>query len=232
MSERVFNLPNVITLLRLAAVPIVAWLILQQRWEAACWLFLAAAVSDGIDGLLARWLNQLTQLGAALDTVADKALGLVTLVMLTQAHAIPLWVTLAILLRDSVIVLGALSYRGLAGHLEIHPTWLGKTHMFAEFTLLALVLGGLAGLLALDDWRQPLFVTVFAIAVVSGVQYVWIWSAKARRERADPSRSDALHCNGRCCWRADSQPDLTRYMAASAARIRASSSVPSSGYSA
>ncbi|MDO9387805.1 MAG: CDP-alcohol phosphatidyltransferase family protein [Thiobacillus sp.] len=183
MSERVLNLPNAITLLRIAAVPVVGWLILQQRWEAACWLFLAAAISDGIDGLLARWLDQLTQLGAALDTVADKALGVVTLVMLTQAGAIPLWVTLAILLRDSVIVLGALSYRGLAGHLEIHPTWLGKTHMFAEFSLLALVLGGLAGLLALDDWRLPLFVTVFIIATASGMQYVWIWGAKARRER-------------------------------------------------
>ena len=183
MSERVLNLPNAITLLRIAAVPVVGWLILHERWEAACWLFLAAAVSDGIDGLLARWLDQLTQLGAALDTVADKALGVVTLVMLTQAGAIPLWVTLAILLRDSVIVLGALSYRGLAGHLEIHPTWLGKTHMFAEFSLLALVLGGLAGLLALDGWRLPLFVTVFAIATASGAQYVWIWGAKARRER-------------------------------------------------
>jgi len=75
-------------------------------------------------------------------------------------------------------VLGALSYRGLAGHLEIHPTWLGKTHMFAEFTLLALVLGGLSGLLALDDWRLPLFAAVFFIAVASGVQYVWIWSAR------------------------------------------------------
>jgi cardiolipin synthase len=180
MSERVLNLPNVITLLRIAAVPGVAWLILQQSWEAACWLFLAAAVSDGIDGLLARWLNQLTQLGAALDTVADKALGVVTLVMLTQAGAIPLWVTIAILLRDSVIVLGALSYRGLAGHLEIHPTWLGKTHMFAEFSLLALVLGGLAGLLPLHDWQLLVFVGVFVIAVISGVQYVWIWSAKAR----------------------------------------------------
>ena len=183
MSERVLNLPNAITLLRIAAVPVVGWLILHERWEAACWLFLAAAVSDGIDGLLARWLDQLTQLGAALDTVADKALGVVTLVMLTQAGAIPLWVTLAILLRDSVIVLGALSYRGLAGHLEIHPTWLGKTHMFAEFSLLALVLGGLAGRLALDGWRLPLFVTVFAIATASGAQYVWIWGAKARRER-------------------------------------------------
>lgn len=183
MSERVFNLPNVITLLRLAAVPGVAWLILQQRWDAACWLFLAAAVSDGIDGLLARWLNQLTQLGAALDTVADKALGVVTLVMLTQVGAIPLWVTLAILLRDSIIVLGALSYRGLAGHLEIHPTWLGKTHMFAELSLLSLVLGGLAGLLSLGDWLHALFVAVFVIAVASGVQYVWIWGAKVRRER-------------------------------------------------
>jgi cardiolipin synthase len=183
MSERIFNLPNVITLLRIAAVPVVGWLILHERWEAACWLFLAAAVSDGIDGLLARWLNQMTQLGAALDTVADKALGVVTLVMLTQASAIPLWVTLAILLRDSVIVLGALSYRGLAGHLDIHPTWLGKTHMFAEFSMLALVLGGLAGLLALDDWRLLLFATVFVIAVASGMQYVWIWGAKARHER-------------------------------------------------
>ncbi len=169
--------------LRLAAVPVVAWLILQQRWEAACWLFLAAAVSDGIDGLLARWLNQMTQLGAALDTIADKALGVVTLVMLTQAGAIPLWVTLAILLRDSIIVLGALSYRGLAGHLEIHPTWLGKTHMFAEFVLLTVVLAGLGKILMVDAWLTLLFASVFVIAVISGVQYVWIWSTKARRER-------------------------------------------------
>jgi cardiolipin synthase len=183
MRERVLNLPNIISVLRLVAVPGVAWLILQQRWEAACWLFLAAAVSDGIDGLLARWLNQMTQLGAALDTIADKALGVVTLVMLTQAGAIPLWVTLAILLRDSIIVLGALSYRGLAGHLEIHPTWLGKTHMFAEFMLLTIVLAGLGGLLAVDAWLTPLFASVFVIAVISGVQYVWIWGTKARRER-------------------------------------------------
>lgn len=185
MSERVLNLPNIITLLRLAAVPVIAWLILQQRWEAASWLFLAAAVSDGIDGLLARWLNQMTQLGAALDTIADKALGVVTLVMLTQVGAIPLWVALTILLRDSIIVLGALSYRGLAGHLEIHPTWLGKIHVFAEFALLALVLANLGKIWVVEAWLGVLFAAVFVIAVISGVQYVWIWSAKARRARAE-----------------------------------------------
>lgn len=186
MSQRILNLPNLISMLRLAAVPVVGWLILNERWEAACWLFFAAAVSDGIDGFLARWLDQMTPLGAALDSVADKALGLVTLVMLTLEEAIPMWVTLAILVRDTIIMLGALSYRGLAGHIEIHPTWLGKTHMAAEFALLALVLAGLAGLLALEGWLQPLFTVVFVVAVTSGVQYVWIWGAKARRERLRP----------------------------------------------
>ena len=183
MSERNLNIPNAITLLRLLAVPVVAWLILEARWEAACWLFLAAALSDGIDGLLARWLRQTTALGAVLDAVADKALGLTTLLMLTQSGVIPWWVTLAILVRDTVIVLGALSYRGLAGHLEIHPTWLGKTHIFVEFALLALVLGHAAKLIDLGIWQIPLFGIVFAIAAASGIQYVWIWSGKARRER-------------------------------------------------
>lgn len=184
MSERIVNLPNGITLLRLAAVPVIAWLIVGRYWEAACWLFLAAAVSDGVDGLLARWLNQMTAIGAALDTVADKALGVVTLVMLTEMGAIPLWLTVAILVRDTIIVLGALSYRGLAGHLEIHPTWLGKTHVFAEFALLALVLANLGRVVSVDPWLNQLFIASFLIAVVSGLQYVWLWGTKAHRERA------------------------------------------------
>jgi cardiolipin synthase len=177
------NLPNLITLLRIVAVPALAWLILQERWVAACWLFFAAAVSDAIDGFLARRLGQMTPLGAMLDTIADKTLGVVTLVMLTYEQAIPLWVAAAILLRDGVIVLGAVSYRGLAGHLDIHPTLLGKTHMAAEFTLLALVLAGLAGILDTQAWLPAIFGAVSAVAVASGVQYVWIWGGKALRGR-------------------------------------------------
>jgi cardiolipin synthase (CMP-forming) len=129
---------------------VVAWLILQQRWEAACWLFLAAAVSDGIDGLLARWLNQITQLGAALDTVADKALGVVTLVMLTQVGAIPLWVTMAILLRDSGHRAGCIELpragrpSGNPSHLAWQDSHVCRIHAADAGA------GGLAGLLALD----------------------------------------------------------------------------------
>jgi cardiolipin synthase len=181
MNERILNWPNSVTLLRLLAAPGVVWLIDVQAWQGACWLFLAAALTDGLDGFLARWLAQRTAFGATLDTVTDKALGLGTLITLTQAAAIPWWVTLGILARDTVVVLGALSYRGLAGHLDIHPTWLGKTHTFAEFALLALVLADLAEIVELDQWAATLFALVFAIALASGLQYVWIWGRKARR---------------------------------------------------
>ena len=184
MGERVINLPNGLTLLRVAAVPVIAGFIAQEAWRLACWVFIAAAVTDALDGFLARRLNQTTAVGAALDTLADKALGVVTLVTLTQAGALPLWLTATILSRDTIIVVGALSYRGLAGHLDIHPTWLGKTHVFAEFALLGLVLGNLAGLVPVDPWLGELFLVSFAIAVASGVQYVWLWGFKAWRERA------------------------------------------------
>ena len=183
MGERIINVPNAITLLRLLAAPVVVWLIFDAQWQAACWLFLIAALSDGLDGFLARRLAQTTAFGATLDAVTDKALGLGTLLALTRMDAIPLWVTLAILLRDAVIVLGALSYRSLAGHLEIHPTWLGKTHTFVEFVLLALVLADLAQIIQLGAARWPLFALVFAIATVSGIQYVWIWGGKVRHDR-------------------------------------------------
>ena len=183
MRERWLNVPNVITLARLAAVPAVGWLIHTHEWAAASAVFLVAALSDGLDGFLARSLGQTTKIGAALDPVADKALGIVTLVMLSLEGEIPWWVTLAILTRDTVIVLGALSYRRLAGQLEIRPTRLGKAHTFAEFALLLLVLGALAGWLQPGGWIMALFVGVTAIALASGAQYVWIWWAKARRER-------------------------------------------------
>jgi cardiolipin synthase len=179
MSERIVNVPNAITLLRLLAAPAVVWLVLHAQWQAACWVFLVAALSDGLDGYLARRLGQ---------TTADKALGLGTLVTLTRMDTIPLWVTLAILLRDTVIVLGAFRYQHRMGHLEIQPTGLGKTHTFVEFALLVLVLADMAKIIRLGIWQWPLFAGVFAIAVISGIQYVWIWSGKARREEPRPTR--------------------------------------------
>ena len=180
------NLPNAITLLRLLAVPGVAWLLETAHHAAAFWLFLAAALSDGIDGFLARRYGWITPLGALLDTLTDKALGITTLLLLTWQDLIPWWVAGAIVLRDAVIVLGALAYRSLAGHLDIQPTWLGKTNTFLEFALLCVVLAQAALLLPLGGLVKLLFLVVFATTVGSGVHYVVVWSRRYRRERLLP----------------------------------------------
>lgn len=182
MQEKAFNLPNAITGIRLMGVPATIWFMLEDQWAVATWVFLIAAATDGLDGFLARRLNQTTAIGAALDTVTDKALSLSVLMVLTSFELVPVWVALAIVIRDAVIVIGALAYRGMAGHLEIQPTLLGKTNTFAEFAMLALVLGHQAGIVPGEDWVRPMFWLVFAATVASGMQYVWVWGNKARRE--------------------------------------------------
>lgn len=182
MQEKAFNLPNAITGIRLMGVPATIWFMLENQWAAATWVFVIAAVTDGLDGFIARKFNQTTAIGAALDTVTDKALCLSVLMVLTSFELVPVWVALAIVIRDAVIVVGALAYRGMAGHLEIQPTLLGKTNTVGEFAMLALVLGHQAGIVPGEDWVRPMFWLVFATTVASGMQYVWIWGNKARRE--------------------------------------------------
>lgn len=182
MEEKAFNVPNAITGVRLMGVPATIWFMMENQWAVATWVFLVAASTDGLDGFLARKLNQCTAIGAALDTVTDKALSLSVLMVLTSFELVPVWVALAIVVRDAVIVVGALAYRGMAGHLEIQPTFLGKTNTFAEFGMLALVLGHQASIVPGEYWVIPMFWLVFATTVASGMQYVWIWGKKARSE--------------------------------------------------
>jgi len=179
MQEKAFNLPNAITGIRLMGVPATIWFMLENQWAAATWIFVVAASTDGLDGFLARRLKQTTAIGAALDTVTDKALCLSVLMVLTSFELVPVWVALAIVIRDAVIVVGALAYRGMAGHLEIQPTLLGKPNTFAEFAMLALVLGHQAGIVPGEDWVRPMFWLAFATTVASGMQYVWVWGKRA-----------------------------------------------------
>jgi cardiolipin synthase (CMP-forming) len=179
-SEMIGNIPNALTFLRLALVPAVIFWLDQGRYDWAFYGFLAAAVSDGLDGFLARALNQQTPLGAALDPVADKLMLVSTAVMLAWMEVLPLWVGIAILTRDVIIVAGAVSYHRVKGNLEISPTRFGKFNTFLEFGLITLVLADLSILLEIPaDLLYHLFWLVFLSTVASGGQYVWIWGKKA-----------------------------------------------------
>ena len=173
------NVPNVITLIRLALVPITAWLLWQGSYGLALVVFLTAALSDFLDGVIARTFDQRSALGAALDPVADKLNMFVATVMLAWQELLPLWLAVAIVLRDVVIVSGALAYRAAIGKIEIAPTMLSKVNTFIEFGVLLTVLASAAGWIDAGHWLPAIFVLVFVTVVASGMQYVWVWGRKA-----------------------------------------------------
>ena len=171
------NLPNLLTLLRLFLVPVIFYALARGFFAVALVIFFAAAITDALDGWIARHYHLQTRLGAVLDPVADKLLVVTTVITLTWLQRIPLWLTVAVISRDLLIVGGGLLYLLLIGKFSIHPTLLSKWNTALQFVVIVLVL-----LEASSGWQMPLlpvFVLVFVTAVASGGQYVWVWSRKA-----------------------------------------------------
>jgi cardiolipin synthase len=176
----VFTLPNAITFARLCAVPAAVWLVLQHRLDLAFWVFLAAGISDGVDGWLARVRNARSRLGAILDPVADKALLVSIYVTLAAIGVLPDWLAILVVFRDLVIV-GGVIVLYLAGQPPaIEPILLSKANTVLQIALaaLALLVAGFglpgAGLVAALVWL------VAASTFASGAVYVW---QAARRPR-------------------------------------------------
>ncbi len=175
-----FTLPNAITFARLCAVPAAVWLVLQHRLDLAFWVFVAAGVSDALDGWLARVRNARSRLGAILDPVADKALLVSIYVTLAAVGVLPDWLAILVVFRDLVIVGGVIMLYLLGQQPAIQPILLSKANTVLQIVLaaVALALGGFgwqAGpLLPVLIW------TTAATTLASGAVYVWM---AARRPR-------------------------------------------------
>ena len=174
-----FTLPNLITVARILLIPVVAFLLLDHDYAMACGVFAAAALGDWLDGFLARRLNQMSQLGAVLDPIADKMTMMIVAILLAAQALLPIWLAVVIVLRDAIIVAGAVAYRFVVGHIEMAPTRLSKANTFLEFGVLALVMAQAGRLLQAGAWLPPLFVLTFVLVLVSGAHYVLIWRRKA-----------------------------------------------------
>ncbi len=181
-----FTLPNIITVARILLIPVVAFLLLDRDYAMACGVFVAAAAGDWLDGFLARRLNQMSQLGAVLDPIADKMTMMIVAILLAAQGLLPIWLSVVIVLRDAIIVAGAVAYRFVVGHIEMAPTRLSKANTFLEFGVLALVMAQAGQLVEARAWLAPLFVLQFALVLVSGVHYVWILRRKAIDEAPHP----------------------------------------------
>ena len=177
-------LPNAISLLRIALVAPILWLILKQDFVWALALFWLAGFSDGLDGYLAKRFDWHTRLGALLDPVADKLLVAGMFITLAYTQDIPVWLTVIVLLRDVVIVAGATAYNFLVRPVHGEPTRISKLNTALQLLFLLLVLSR-AGF----GWPDQIAVTVLGASVlitvvISGVDYVWSWSRRARQEVA------------------------------------------------
>ncbi len=173
------NIPNLITLCRLAAVPLVIWLILDDDMMIAFWVFFAAALSDAADGIIAKQFDMETVFGAFLDPIADKALLVGVYLTLGHVGILPTWLVILVVFRDILIVGGALLFQTVTQSLTMQPLMISKVNTVLQ---LALVIGvlwtqayGIGDGIVLDLMGYIVAVTTFW----SGVLYVVTWSNRA-----------------------------------------------------
>lgn len=173
------QLPNAITVVRALLIPVIGGLLASERYVAAFWTLLLSAASDFVDGRIARRFNARTRFGAIADPLADKLTMLTVTALLAWQGLLPLWLAGAIILRDVLIVGGALAYHRLIGAVDVVPTQLSRVNTALEFTALAAVIAAAAQLVDLDGILPWLLVAVCVTVIASGTQYVWIWSRRA-----------------------------------------------------
>lgn len=180
------TIPNVVTLGRLACVPAALYFMAEDRMLAAFWLFVAAALSDAVDGFLARVLHARSVLGTWLDPAADKALLVGTYVMLAWRGDIAAWLAVLVVTRDVLIVITAVRLY-LVGHVEpVSPLLLSKLNTLMQIMLAVTVLVHQAFGFAHRGLALVLTWVVAATTVASGLAYL----ARLRRQAATALRSD------------------------------------------
>ena len=167
---------NILTILRLILIPVFVTALFYRRFGWALSIFLAAAITDGLDGLVARNFNQKTQLGAILDPMADKLLLVTAFVVLslpgfTITSPLPFWLTVAVISRDVFIVLGALVINISTGFSKFRPSGPGKINTIVQIAQIIIFLG--ANAWGFDEvYLHPFYYATLGMAVFSGLHYI------------------------------------------------------------
>jgi len=166
------QLANLLTAGRLVSAGPLALLVLHERFELAFWLFLAAALTDVADGYVAKRWARPSQIGAALDPVADKLLVGCLFFVLARADLVPAWLVALAIGRDVMLVVGAVILRSRLARFRIEPLVIGKISTFLQLVLLGFVLGGAAGIAEVDPVVELLVLAAAGVTLTSAAAYV------------------------------------------------------------
>lgn len=171
-SNAAINLPNILTLVRLLLTPLFVILLLRDQRNPALLIFCMAGFTDGLDGLIARWFNQRTVLGAYLDPIADKALLMSAFVCLAILEIVPEWLTVIVLSRDILIVIGVAIFTLTEKKFRVRPSLLSKitTAFQIAMVIVSLMEPDMFGIQA----HRLLLWSTAVVTSVSGFHYIYI----------------------------------------------------------
>ena len=172
---RVLNLPNLITIARILLVPVVVWAIASGEMQIAFLLFLAAGLSDAVDGFLAKRFGMTSELGAHLDPLADKILIVSIYIALGITQAIPRWIVILVVSRD-ILIVGAIMLAWFLGKpMRVKPVLVSKLNTVAQIVFACLVLSALAFRVRFDMTEDAIMAIVAALTLASVGFYVREW---------------------------------------------------------
>jgi cardiolipin synthase (CMP-forming) len=169
------NIPNLITLGRILLVPVVVWAIASGAMWIAFVLFVAAGLSDAVDGYLAKRFDMTTELGAYLDPLADKALIVSIYLTLGINNLIPRWLVILVVSRDILIVGGILLSWLLGNPLKIKPLLVSKLNTVAQIVFACVVLGSLGFAIPAATLTLVLMGLVAILTLLSVAAYLAEW---------------------------------------------------------
>jgi cardiolipin synthase len=169
------TIPNLITIARLLAVPLIVWLIGAHHALAAFWVFVVSGISDGVDGFLARQFNLRSDLGSYLDPLADKALLVSIYVSLAVLAEITVWVTILVVSRDLFIISAVVLSWMVGRPVAMRPVLVSKANTVVQIALAAVVLADLAFPIDLMTLRSVLIILVGILTAASAAIYLVDW---------------------------------------------------------
>jgi len=176
------TIPNLLTITRILLTPLLAWLLLMEWMRSAFLVFLIAGLTDALDGLLARFLDQRSSLGSYIDPLADKLLLVTSFVLLWKLGELPFWLLLIAVGRDIMILCGFLVLLLCGVRIEIKPLVSSKLTTLFELGTVFALLG--KSILQLSGWiYSALFVTTAGFSILSGGQYLCNGVSLLRKKR-------------------------------------------------
>jgi cardiolipin synthase (CMP-forming) len=193
VSSRIITVPNLLTVFRMALIPVFVSLLFYQKFLLALAVFILAGVTDGLDGLLARRFHQQSPLGRILDPVADKMMLVTSFVVLSMKSVfpapipkhlpVPFWVTITVISRDVFILVSAAAINMVTGFRGFQPSLPGKISTAVQIITLAAVILAAQTRVGTGYYLPTLYTSVFTLALISGIHYIFFVSRLMNQDK-------------------------------------------------